>query len=262
MKKKRKNEQSRTIDRLFYVAPTDIHKDVLFLRSSEAYHASKVLRLKEGDACNAFDGEGNLFRIRISHIVKTHDIQAEIIHTEKISSSNGPFISIAQAMPRKGKFDFILEKATELGVATIIPLVTERTEYRIDLAEEEKMRQRWEKIVLQAAKQSHHYQLPVIRAVHSFEDMTKSFSEYSVVLMPSPERREHLQTILSDLKGIAPSHVLIMIGPEGGFSDNERNLAAKCGAYGFSLGKTILKTDTAMILTVGVIKTYLELYNE
>jgi len=256
-KKKKSKEKKRVVKRLFYANPRDIAQTSVRICGDEAYHAQRVLRLDVGDVCDVFDGSGTLFHVKITHLVKDTSVEATILTKTEAGQSRPFSVSLAQAIPRKGKFDFILEKATELGVATIIPLITKRTEFLLPSHDREKLYSRWNKIILQAAKQSRHYVLPNLTDIEAIADLHERFSFYSTVLIPSPGQESKMEDVIAGLKKAGAGDVLVIIGPEGGFTQDELASATHHGATSIALGPTILKTDTAMITMIGMLNTML-----
>ena len=140
---------------------------------------------------------------------------------------------------------------------TIIPLLTSRTVNIIAKEKRKKVLERWRYISLQAAKQAHETILPLIDDVTFFSALLEKFTKYDYVLLPSPHEistiKKRCKSITVSKNSLVPLNILLIIGPEGGFSKEELEAAKEHGAKTFSLGQTILKTDTAMIVSVGVI---------
>jgi 16S rRNA (uracil1498-N3)-methyltransferase len=250
---KRKKDTQRVMRRLFYAPPQAITKTHITLRDDEAYHVSTVLRLKKGDEFSVFDGEGNKYHVAFHEKTTTKEVIATILSKNAVLDQRPFSITLAQALPRKNKFDLIVEKATELGVSEIIPLITQHTEHPIAERNKEKVFTRWQKIILQTAKQSYHYCLPQLQDISSFEELCATYDTYTTVIIPAVNETKTFDVVLSDLKKAQHGSILIVIGPEGGFSPEEISEAVNKGAVPVSLGPTILKTDTAMIATIGIL---------
>jgi 16S rRNA (uracil1498-N3)-methyltransferase len=250
MKKNINTKHERTIARLFYVHPTEIKEDKVILRGREAYHAVKVLRLKQGDSTQIFDGLGHIYTVTVTKVSSPQNLTANILEKKEVPRSSHCAITLAQALPQRRKFDGIIEKATELGVANIIPLITQRTLCRITAANSKKVYQRWEKIIIEAAKQSHHYILPVLGTSSSFKDIVMTFQNYDMVIMPALEQSMYITQLREAMGKLPAKKLLLLIGPEGGFTQHEISTAIEYGAKAVSLGPTILKTDTATVCAV------------
>ncbi len=247
--------------KLFYVHPDDINKNELFLIGSEAHHALDVMRLKVGSTCEVFDGRGMSYTVKLSARCGRGRVKAVIIRSRKEASLPAFSITLAQAVPRKGKFDFIIEKATELGVRTIIPMLTVRTVGKVPREKKEKAIKRWQNIIIQAAKQSRQFVLPDVKLPKPFNEVMDNCLNYDFTLIPSPReiisRKEILSRIDKTYRRKKRVSIALVIGPEGGFTPEELSYAKKNNAISFSLGKNILKTDTAVIASVGMLQSLL-----
>ncbi len=221
----------------------------------EIHHCLNVLRLKEKDKILAFDGRGHEILGSIQRI----DKDAIIIKPETAINRNEVrrfSISLACALPKKAKFDFIIEKATELGAQMIIPLITERTEVRLAKERQPAKLKHWLNIAVSAAQQSKRSTVPEISQVKTFKEVLKSLADFDLALLPclSGERKP-LKEILAGKK---PQRIIVFIGPEGDFSPQEVLLALKNGAQLVTLGKTVLRVDTAAIFVISALNTLLE----
>jgi 16S rRNA (uracil1498-N3)-methyltransferase len=147
--------------------------------------------------------------------------------------------------------DWIVQKSTELGVATIIPLVTERTIVKI--RDEEKRVSRWQKIAREAAMQSNRPDIPQIGHIQSFSDFLQTLSPgpRTLLLLPWEEGTEPMKNVLRQIPGI--TNVIVLIGPEGGFSVQEAEAAKERGFHLVSLGPNILRTETAAVAVLSMI---------
>ena len=228
----------------FFVDPKDIHGRVALLRGEEFRHLSRVVRKKEGERIMLVDGDDNSYEAVIRDMDRTH-AECEIVDTRRGANEPRVEITLAVSLLRNpARFDVLVEKTTELGVRTIVPLLCERT-----IPKSEK-HSRLEKIALSALKQSGRSYLPRILPLTEFESLMNESREYSLRLIPH-EKTEQSQFVGSVLQHHANlKSVLIVIGPEGGFSDHE---VAKAGENGFvpiSLGPRRLRAETAAISAV------------
>ncbi len=217
------------------------------LRAEEAHHALHVLRLKVGDALNVFDGRGHEAQVSLTEITK------DSVRLTILQRSNTPSlpcrITLAQAIPKKN-MDLIVQKATELGVASIVPLISERSVVKLD--EDSKRIERWRGIALDACKQCGNNWLPEIQPPQKARDFLTSPGKFDLKLIGSlqPDSKP-LKAIL----GVAakPSSILILIGPEGDFTPAELALAKSAGCLPLSLGPLVLRADTAAIYTLSIL---------
>jgi len=235
--------------RRFFCPPENISKDKIIIDDPrELRHLVRVMRLREGDEIIVFDGEGNEYIAEICSVSKNM-VVAVNLRAERRKSPDF-HITLACALPKKGKFDFIVEKATELGVERIIPLETKRTETKIRDKDICAKIERWKAIALSAAKQSQRNTLPEITGVKGLKQVF-TIDKFDLVLMPAlTVKRKRITEILTPhFKG----NILIIIGPEGDFTPEEVSYAEAKGAQIVSLGKNVLKVETAAIVTLAVV---------
>jgi len=217
------------------------------LDAEEAHHALHVLRLKVGDTLNVFDGRGHEAQARIAEATKDSVRLTILQHSN--SASLPCRITLAQAIPKKS-MDLIVQKATELGVASIVPLVSERSVVKLD--EDSRRMDRWHEIALEACKQCGNNWLPEIQSPRKARDFLTSPGQFDLKLIASlqPDSKP-LKAILGD--AVHPTSVLILIGPEGDFTLAELGLAKSAGCLLLSLGPLVLRADTAAIYTLSIL---------
>jgi 16S rRNA (uracil1498-N3)-methyltransferase len=209
------------------------------LSAAEFHHATHVLRVKAGDTVGVFDGRG-------------HEAQCRIEASGKLTiltQSNTPplpcRITLAQAVPKK-TMDLIVQKATELGVAGIVPMISERTIKRPGTSPE-----RWHEIALEACKQSGNNWLPEISAPQPVFDFLNASGAFDLKLIASlqPDAKR-LKEILGNIR---PASVLVMIGPEGDFTPSESAAAKTAGCLPLSLGSLVLRAETAAVYALSIL---------
>jgi 16S rRNA (uracil1498-N3)-methyltransferase len=228
----------------FFVDPKDIHGNVALIRGEEFKHLSRVVRKKQGERVMLVDGADTAYEAVI-HLIDRIHAECEILGTHHRANEPRIDITLAVSLLRNpARFDVLVEKATELGVRTIVPLHCERT-----IPKSEK-HSRLEKIALSAMKQCGRSRLPQIDALTDFEALLGGALEYSLRLIPH-EKTEQSQFIGSVLQHHPNlKSVLIVIGPEGGFSDREVTLSGEKGFIPISLGPRRLRAETAAISAV------------
>lgn len=228
----------------FFVDPKNIHGRVVLIRGEEFKHLSRVVRKKEGEHVVLIDGEDHSFEVAIRSITRTQ-AECEILETKHRINEPKVEVTLAVSLLRNpSRFDVLVEKTTELGVRTIVPLLCERT-----IPKHEK-HSRLEKIVLSAMKQCGRSYLPKIHSLSSFKTVADQACNYAVRLLPH-ETTEQSQFIGSVLQHHPnPTSVLIAIGPEGGFTEQEIALAIDKGFVPISLGPRRLRSETAAISAV------------
>jgi 16S rRNA (uracil1498-N3)-methyltransferase len=235
----------------FFAPPENIKENRIFIDGDEARHILTVMRLGEGDAVVVFDGTGNQYQGFIDSVDKRKKILiVEIIKTEKPLIGNIPEVTLAQAMPKKDKMEYILEKATELGVSRIIPVITRRTIARPDTLAFSRKLSRWEKIATSAAKQCGRISIPRISDIKRFKDIIDISEKYDLsVFAVLNDKTRPMKEVL---KEINPRKILVFIGPEGGFAPDEISMCADNFKF-VSLGYNVLKSDTAGLFALSVI---------
>ncbi len=233
----------------FFVDQKDISSHGLILRGDESKHLARVMRKSIGDRIFATDGNDTMYEAIIAEI-GTKDVRCDVSAIHRKYNESPLDVTLAAAILKNpARFDYLVEKATELGVRTIIPLLSERT-----VAQREK-HDRLEKIALAAVKQCGRSWLPRIQPLQEYEALVNNSSHWPMKYIPH-EKADALQTIPSELRHHDDIHsVIVIIGPEGGFSDREIELAGQNGFKLISLGPRRLRTETAVVVTLaGLLK--------
>ncbi len=233
----------------FFIAPSQVSGSRISVTDEDVRHIAAVLRMKTGDALLLCDGQGAEYQVTIAHISKT-EIVTDIVSQSKREIVS-PRITLGQGLPKSDKMDWIVQKVTELGVTDIVPLVTERTIVKI--RDEEKRISRWQKIAREAAMQSNRPDIPQIGAVITFKGFLKTLNPEpgTLLLIPWEEGTEPIKDVLQKNREI--KKVIVLVGPEGGFSSVEASLAREKGFHAVSLGPNILRTETAAIAVLSMI---------
>ena len=233
--------------RRFFAPPSafNLTERTITLTADEARHLREVLRLKPGDEVSVFDGAGREFRARVAQArrdVAELDLDEEIAPARPESPLQ---LTLAVALLKGEKFDLVVQKATELGVTKIVPLITRYADIKLrDESDASKRVARWQRIALEAAKQSGRAVVPKIESPTPFES----------VLSPS-----HLRLLFSEKAGhgltqIDTDTVTAIIGSEGGWSDEELDQARTAGAQIVTLGGRILRAETAAITATALLQ--------
>jgi len=229
--------------------------EIQILDKDEVRHIVSSLRLKINDKVVAIDGHGNEFSCEISYLDKKK-VELKILEKKSIQKEDlYPQITVACAIPKKSKIDFIVEKLVELGASRIILLKTERTE--IILKDADKKIERLLGVAKASLKQSGNLFLPEINYL-SFKQLIKFRNEAGFDLALIPNLVNKPIALKDVLKKDKVKKVLIAIGPEGDFSKEELGIAIEAGFVPISLGSSVLKVDTAAISAVAFIKLSLE----
>lgn len=217
------------------------------ITGADAHQIKDVLRMKIGERLELLTGDGRLHEARIIKLAKDR-IDCEIIASRADESEPKIKLTLVQGLPKGRKMDLIVEKCVELGVHQIIPMLTERT-----VAKEAKL-ERWRKIAKEAAEQSKRAIIPEIKEAIKFNDVLKLKDQFSLALIPwELETDCSLKKFFTDNRITGYSDILIVIGPEGGFAEEEVTAAKKAGFVSVSLGPRILRTETAGLAALAAI---------
>lgn len=216
------------------------------------HHMVKVLRLKKGAKVVLADGHGNSRPGIIDGIESesaTIRFLQEALAPEPATS---PAITIYQGLPKGDKIELIVQKATELGASAIIPFMAERSVKKIQPGRVNELVNRWQRISMEAARQSGCCVVPRIRIAGSLSEALRDSHHELKLLLWEEERTVHLKQILDPLA--APGDVAVIIGPEGGITTNEAAEAARCEFTPVSLGKRILRTESASLVILSILQ--------
>ena len=240
----------------FYSPPELISDSIAEIQGEEFRHLTRVMRKKPGDIINVVDGIGNVYTVVLKKITRTL-AQGEIQKRVRLMGEPIFQLTLAQAIPKGNRFDMVVEKSTELGVAEIVPLVCD-----FSVAEGSKNRlRRWEKIAIAAMKQCHRSRLPKIHEPVRFSDFLAENWKKSLTFMAHPEKgAPALSTAIlkNQEKYRTKRSAIIFIGPEGGFSEHEIELAKKKGYQFFTLGERRLRAETAGIASSAIFMELVE----
>ena len=244
----------------FYIPPERWNLDRLALDEEEAHHAASVLRMQAGDRAVVFNGRGVEAAVEIAQITKRAAAFKLLGVTE--SAPQACRIFLGQAIPKGKNMDLIIQKATELGAAGVIPLLTERTVVQCDAREAEKKREKWQAVAVEACKQCGQNWLPAVLPPQGMPELFRNGPGFDLLLIASlqPDTR-HPREVLGAFGGAAgrqtggkrPANVLVLIGPEGDFTPAEIDLAKAHGARPVTLGPIVLRTETAAFYCLSVL---------
>lgn len=242
----------------FFALPEVIDNGTIRLTAEESHHLARVLRLREGERVSAFDGLGNEWECKIAAIHKS-ECRLSILNELETVVESPLRLTLAQALVKGEKFDLVVQKATELGVSRILPVITEHCEIRISEERSEQRLQRWQRISLGAIKQSGRRRLVEIDQPVRFQQFCRGLQGEPALIFSEKAGPEKSGSEKSGLekegRGLPPlavqdSGLTVVIGPEGGWSDDEIELATISGLIPVHLGPRILRTETAAITAV------------
>lgn len=234
----------------FYVPEESVKGDQISIGGREAHHILDVMRLKISDEVVVFDGKGKEYAGKVTQIGRK-SLVLHVVKVRDISQEKKYSITLIQAIPKKNKMDYIVEKATELGVDTIIPVVTARTIPDWDETKRSDVVLRWQKISKEASKQCGRVTLPQVKPLSGLEEAIKNSNGYALKLMAA--LAGETVKLKNALKGCPEGMIAVAIGPEGDFTPEEIRMAAKSGFKTVDLGPRVLKSDTAALAVLAII---------
>jgi 16S rRNA (uracil1498-N3)-methyltransferase len=241
----------------FFVEPEQIGEKTITITGSDVNHMKNVLRMREGEQITVSSGDEKEYRCEISSL-KEDQVEAAIMWVEETGAELASKIYLFQGLPKSDKMELIIQKAVELGAYEIIPVATRRAVVKLDKKKEESKRKRWQTISESAAKQSKRLVIPKIAPVMSFKEALGYAARLDVKLIPY-ELAEGMEETRKLIGNILPGQsVAVFIGPEGGFAPEEIELAVEAGAKPITLGKRILRTETAGMTVLSILMYSLE----
>ncbi len=246
--------------RRFFIDKSNITKEGLVITGREAHHIRDVVRLKPDDRFIGFYKEGFQYICRIKNINK--DKVEAVIERKQKSSLKIPDVTLACAIPKLSKMDYIVQKATELGAKNLIPMQTDRTEVKLNEQRAKSKINHWERIAIESSKQCGRDQILKVSEIRKFGEVIKNSNRYKTKLIPclfdKPPHQNlcrggKTRPIKSVLSKLQSDSVLILIGPEGDFISSEIELAINAGFIPVSLGPLVLRVDTAAIFALSLV---------
>ena len=227
----------------FFVEKKNISNDTAVIEGDDVKHIYKVLRLSAGEKVSINDCEGKEY---LGHIDEVNKSKVIVSLIEALPVNNESFVNIYlyQGLPKSSKMDLIVQKATELGVKAITPVVTERVVVKSELGEFRKV-DRWNRIALEACKQCKRTLIPRINIPVEFGELLSELEAMDLIVVPyENENGFGIKNLIGEIKDEV-KNIAIIIGPEGGFADAEIQRLKASGAYIVTLGPRILRTETA-----------------
>ena len=208
----------------------------------DAYHLTRVLRVKPGEKVTATDGQGHLYELALT-TVTPEAVHGEVIAVTADHSEPEIKITLCQSILKGEKMDWVLQKGTEIGVSAFVPFLSARTVARPTPPQFGKKQERWQKIVTAAAKQSGPGIIPAVQPILAGEQLSALFASSVTLVAWEGETIRSLRQVLAGRE--QPKEVVLIIGPEGGFAPEEVEMFTNQGALSISLGSRILRAETA-----------------
>lgn len=229
-----------------------LYNETMTIEGVDARHISKVLRMQPGAQLQIVSDDGVSALAEISAI----DSECVTVHClEKLAESHEPAVRLilAQGLAKGEKMEFIIQKAVEMGAYSVVPVAMEHSVVRLDVAKAAKKVERWQKIAESAAKQSKRDIIPEVQPVQTMAQMLAANDCATKIIAYECEDKKSLKTALKEAQANALTDLLLIIGPEGGISEAELETARAAGAVPVSLGRRILRAETAGLVAISAI---------
>jgi 16S rRNA (uracil1498-N3)-methyltransferase len=237
---------SRTI-RTFFDPLSNETESTIHLDEIESHHLLKVLRLGEGDEIEALNGQGDVYKVKIENVAKK-SVRLAVLDKRLVPRPE-PFFQMGISLLKGNRWEDMIRPLTELGVGRLFPLLTDRTEAKLRDSNVLSKIQKWEKIAREACKQSGNPWMPIFDTPKKFSTYVEKMDDKDAVLFGSlsPFAKK-----CEDISLGRVSTITVFIGPEGGWSQGEENLASESGFSFFTLGKNTLRVETAALSGLAV----------
>ncbi len=235
----------------FFVTKSGFEGDLVRLSAEQAHQVCHVLRLKAGDGIVVLDNAGNEYEVELTASGKREAV-GRIVARRQATGEPTVQITLFQGLLARDKFEWVLQKGTEVGVSRFVPVQTERTLLRARQIDPKKL-DRWQRIVTEAAEQSHRGRVPQIEPAIAFAQALSRLGEFDRALIAATSGQAKTLSEALAASGRPLASVAVLIGPEGGFSDEETAQAHESGVIPVSLGPRILRTETAAIIAPALV---------
>lgn len=232
----------------YFVLPEQIREGRVTIKGGDAHHIARVMRYKAGDVIIVCDNTGRELSVQLEH-VRGNAVTGRVTTERTAMSEPRLRVTLAQSLLKGDKFDWVVQKGTEMGVYQFWPFHAERSVVRLSDSKAAKRRERWHKIAKEAAEQARRGRIPEVCAPVRWHDVLNHIPLFDVAVIPHErERNQSLPSLWQSLSRVETC--LIIVGPEGGFEAEEVNAAQQAGAYPVYLGPRILRAETAALTTI------------
>ncbi|PYI51812.1 16S rRNA (uracil(1498)-N(3))-methyltransferase [Paenibacillus flagellatus] len=234
----------------YFVAPEQWSGTELFVDGDDAHHIANVMRAKAGDKLIASDGASREALAEVTEIGKGR-IGLRVVEELPMEAEPRIAVTIAQSLPKGDKLETVVQKGTEIGAVRFVPFLSERTVVQYDAKKETKRLERWQKIAKEAAEQAHRNRVPAVDAPRSWKQLLQLVREADAAFFCYEKedgtmlKDAVVRAIAARGGGAAGMSVMLVIGPEGGFTEREAREAEEAGCVSVKLGRRILRTETA-----------------
>jgi 16S rRNA (uracil1498-N3)-methyltransferase len=237
----------------FFAPSLDSGDETVMLPREEAEHLRRVLRVAVGDTVLVFDGRGHEYVARVASAVR-RDVQLQLISRAEPAAEASVAITLVQAVLKADKMDEVVRDAVMLGVAAIQPIVTHRTETTVATLLRASRVDRWQRVALASAKQSRRAVLPDIRMPLAIETFLDDPPAALRLMLVEPAAYADAERLASLQGQPVPSDAALLVGPEGGWTDDERTMARDRGVRLVTLGQRTLRADAVPIAAISVLQ--------
>jgi 16S rRNA (uracil1498-N3)-methyltransferase len=237
----------------YFINPQQFGEREVMITGDDAHHVVRVLRSEPGDECIVSDGISREALVRFTLLEKDR-VTADIVEHRPMTGEPAVEVWIAQSLPKGDKMELVIQKGTEIGASRFLPFVSERTIVQLEAKKEAKRVERWQKIAKEAAEQAHRSRVPIVESPLSWKELLKR-SEQADASWICYEKESGLELKAAIKKALSDAAkkegkpiLLLIVGPEGGFTEQEVAAAEAAGSRSISLGRRILRTETAAMV--------------
>lgn len=243
----------------FFINQEQIKENTIRITGEDVNHIKNVLRLEVGESiCVCSKETSKSFKCKITSLEK-EEVRCEKLEEILETTEPNTYIHIFQGLPKADKFEWIIEKCTEIGVKEITPVIMKRTIVKLDEKDKNKKLSRWQKVAEVAAKQSKRDCILNVNPIINFQNIFEKVKDYDILLVAYENEKENtLKSVITKLKNKENFKIAVLIGPEGGIDENEINLCKENNFMPVTLGKRILRTETAPLVIASNILYELE----
>lgn len=239
---------------VFFIHSTQVEDEVVTIPDPLFKHLSKSLRMRSGERLLLNDERNRRYHTTILQITPKA-IYASVLSIQESPLPSTPRITLAQALLKGEKMAWVIQKATELGVNTLAPLITERVIPRVSPAHATTYQERWDRIALEAAQQSERWSIPKILPIQTFQEFLRQDNKGIQIMLAERQEKTSLSTM--DLPSDNPNGITVFIGPEGGWTKEERQMAKNLNVIFATLGQGILRAETASLASLAILQARL-----
>ncbi len=237
----------------FFVPGESVQGKKVVMAEQQAQQIRNVLRIGDGEHIIVLDNQGWEYEVVLTAVRRT-EVAGQVVKRRQAMGEPDTQITLYQSLLKREKFEWVLQKCTEVGVRRFVPVITERSLIRsLDAVKADKI-DRWRRIITEAAEQSRRGRIPELALPVKFEQCMAALDGFDCLLMPSAKAEGvSLRAVLSGGEKDRPTTIALFIGPEGGFTEKEMELGRASGAVAVSLGRRILRTETAALVAASLI---------